>query len=946
MSKVMNTLEAAGLLERDRELDRIEEGVRRAASGDGGVLLIEGEPGIGKTSLLLAARELGGESGMRVLKARATELEREFAFGVVRQMLEPPLRAAGPAGREELLGGSASRARSVLGFESEGRHPVDPGFPTLHGLYWLLANLAERQPLLILLDDAQWADPDSLRFIAFLAPRLAEMGALLLIAARPGHPTSTPLPADSGDPLAESLQPGRLSPEATGDLLADGLGTTPDRELTTACHAATLGNPFLLVALIDELLSGGGPAEAVTPADVAGLGPRVVVQAVLARLARLAPKSVRLARVLAILGDRTRPLDAAELAGLELREVLAAAAELSRAAVLSGEELLSFIHPITRNAVYGDIARDERDALHRTAAQLRRDQDAPIEQVAAHLKATDPAGDSETVEVLCAAAGEGLARGAVESAVAYLTRAMAEPPVAAARPLITLQLGIAEAATDVPGAIEHLHDALELADDGRLRPVAAAALARILFFAGRMAEAIEVGRPALDWIGPDDGELRRRLEAVILAAACVRPSLWPIADEMVPRLSSARVIDDRLGSKALDAGLTYVEARNGELSADRAVEQVDRSLEGGVLLKRDNGRVAFFGVMLVLTAADHPRALPLLGTALARAREEGDLIAVAANRIALSRAHLVRGSVAAAIAEAKQGLAAARIYGVEVAIPWACGFLAAAQIELGDIAAAEETLNGLDALDETREDANWHAFFDSRVRLWAQLGNHRRALEEALEAGRLFEAIGGANPAFLAWRSQAALSLNALGEDPAGAARLAAAEVADARAWGAPRALGIGLRREGMIAPGTDGQASLHEAVEVLAESPARLEHAYALIELGAAVRRAGTRSAAREPLNAGLAIARECGAVALVERAYEEISATGARPRKILYTGIDSLTPSELRVARMAASGMTNREIAQSLFVTAKTVEFHLGQAYRKLSIRSRTEIETALTG
>ena len=136
----------------------------------------------------------------------------------------------------------------------------------------------------------------------------------------------------------------------------------------------------------------------------------------------------------------------------------------------------------------------------------------------------------------------------------------------------------------------------------------------------------------------------------------------------------------------------------------------------------------------------------------------------------------------------------------------------------------------------------------------------------------------------------------------------------------------------------------LREAVEVLAGSSARLEHARALVDLGAMLRRANRRKEARDPLQQGLELARKCGAKPLAERAHTELVATGARPRRLVFSGLEALTPSERRVAAMAAEGMTNRELAQALFVTPRTVEVHLSSVYRKLEISSRSQLSHAL--
>jgi DNA-binding CsgD family transcriptional regulator len=212
-----------------------------------------------------------------------------------------------------------------------------------------------------------------------------------------------------------------------------------------------------------------------------------------------------------------------------------------------------------------------------------------------------------------------------------------------------------------------------------------------------------------------------------------------------------------------------------------------------------------------------------------------------------------------------------------------------------------------------------------------------------LDAGRHSEALGHHNPAFVAWRSQAALALLQLGEQDE-ARRLAAEELMQARTWGAPRALGAALRAAGLAEGGARGLPFLEEAVEVLTTSPAKLEHAKARTELGAALRRANRRSEAREHLRRAVELATICSAEPLAARADTELRATGARPRRIAMSGAESLTPSELRVAQMAAEGPTNREIAQTLFVTPKTVEIHLSSVYRKLGISSRSQLPAPL--
>jgi DNA-binding NarL/FixJ family response regulator len=173
---------------------------------------------------------------------------------------------------------------------------------------------------------------------------------------------------------------------------------------------------------------------------------------------------------------------------------------------------------------------------------------------------------------------------------------------------------------------------------------------------------------------------------------------------------------------------------------------------------------------------------------------------------------------------------------------------------------------------------------------------------------------------------------------------LADEELALARRWGDPYAIGASLRMLGLVQGGEAGIALLREAVEVLAGSQARLEHARALVDLGAALRRANQRTEARDLLRDGVDLAQKAGALGLAKLANEEIAATGARPRKVVDTGLDALTASERRVAQLAADGMSNKEVAQTLFVTIKTVETHLSNTYRKLEISSRAQLDKAL--
>jgi DNA-binding CsgD family transcriptional regulator len=229
-----------------------------------------------------------------------------------------------------------------------------------------------------------------------------------------------------------------------------------------------------------------------------------------------------------------------------------------------------------------------------------------------------------------------------------------------------------------------------------------------------------------------------------------------------------------------------------------------------------------------------------------------------------------------------------------------------------------------------------------RGELHAAMGRAGAAADDLIAAGEWLEERGFANPSWCPWRMIAAPQITAT--RPGQAREIAAEAVHRARRFGAPWALGKALRAAGLVAGGDAGTQLLAESVSVLDGSGAHFEHACSLVEHGAALRRRGYRTDARPPLRAGLDLAVRCGALPLAARARDELAAAGARPRSARLTGPEALTASELRVARLAADGLRKAEIAQTLFVTRKTVEKHLAGAYAKLGIGSRAEIAEAL--
>ncbi len=255
----MQPLTRQPLLEREAELAQLESALAGAAAGQGQLIVVESAAGLGKSALLQAAAEQARERGLNSLSARGTELERDFPFGVVRQLLEPALALIDGKQRERAFAGAAALARALFEPLADERTAADPTYGRLHGLYWLIANLTARDPLALVIDDAHWADSPSLRFLSFLLARLEELPLALIVALRTADPGAerAPLATLAASPGALCLRPRPLSEDAVAELVGRSFGSAPEREFIAACHAATAGNPFYLGALLRELEAQG-----------------------------------------------------------------------------------------------------------------------------------------------------------------------------------------------------------------------------------------------------------------------------------------------------------------------------------------------------------------------------------------------------------------------------------------------------------------------------------------------------------------------------------------------------------------------------------------------------------------------------------------------------------------------------------------------------------------
>jgi DNA-binding CsgD family transcriptional regulator len=920
------------LLERDDELRRLDAMLEQASAGSGAVVRVSGPAGIGKSELLAAVRRRASRQGLRSLNACGRELESEVAFAVIRQLLEPAVVSATPAERRQLLRGPARGGAAALGLAS-GAEPASE-LAAIHGLYWLYVNLAERGPMLLTVDDVQWLDGPSLSWLGYFGRRAADHPVLVVVSVRDGDPLSlTPaVQAVTNDPSVQPMELAPLSADSIAALVRWHLGARVSAEFCAACWELSQGNPLY----VRELLA---TARTSAPAgDVAALraaAPAAVGASVLARLTRTGPEAVALTQALAVLGSRHEVSQAAELAGLDVIAAELLADALSAAQILAPARPLDFFHPLIREAVYADIPLGTRRLMHRRAAAILDSAGAP-DKMAAHLLATGPAGDAWVTGRLSAAAENAEKRGAPEVAISYLRRALTEPPPVAERPVILLRLGLAQWHCDLPTAIPDLDEALETANDPLTVVAAACALGDAYVNGDRADMTVAVFHRARERISSAYPQLALQLSSKFARLGLVDDRTARDAIRVTEELG-ARLGELSTPPVELLVAVAHVMIRRARSAEDahEAESLIEQVLAGKPYPPPMTVCHLIIATLNALEAFGPLRQLceDLMADARQRSAVQ-ELIGVASfYSWALHR----QGELADAEAHARWALEGATgiyVYG-------ALAHLIEALIDRGALADAETELARRTA-PLASHSILVVPLLMARGRLHAAQGRHSQALRDFLACGERCERLGvalGLHP----WRSAAATAHSCLGNEDE-AARLARAELALARAIGLPRALGVALRAAGLTEGSTPGLALLAEAVSVLERSQAPVELARAVTDYGAALRRAGQRSQARAQLERGLDLAHHLGARHIARQAREELIAAGAKPRRDAITGRDALTASELRVARLAADGMSNREIAQALFITSKTASVHLSRVYRKLDVTRRDQLAEAL--
>jgi len=913
------------LYERAAEISVIDGTLARLEEGRGSSLLLEGRAGRGKSTLVDYAVQRGSERGARTWLVRARHLSSAAPFEVLRRLLGPAVEDAGGV---DALEGAARFAIPLFTPGADLSHGVG------YGCQWLVAWLAERAPLVLAIDDAHWADGASLQVLLDVQADISVQPVALLVASRPveNPEVQRVLAAMAAAPDCQVLSPATLSREAVAEVVTEKLGEQANNAFVDECLKVSRGNAFYLQELLRPYQTASQPNRQ----SFVRNGTLSLRRTVAWRLGELGPEATLLAQAAAVLGDGCSLRLAAELARLDEVTAVHHASRLEVASVLQHGDPVEFLHPLVRAAVEAELPEVVTGELHARAARLLWLSGEPPESVALHLVNSPGSGDAEVAEFLAEEGEAALDAGSIALATQLLRRALEEPAPVDARPRILVSLGRAEHALGrLDDSRQHLEAVMD-SDDRSVMLIAAAELFDVIIDAGQYVELGRFHQRVLELApsGDSAAEVRLRAQLLVNVFMAVEPGLGlppELAEIDASALSVERDIDRYLLVIAAIFERTMQQGTTQRLvdNLRRAVEALE-GMDDGTLSEWD-ARAAIEASVLLADdeVAEADAILERVAPSVSRLRGSAPVLQADLEHRRVMSA-LAKGDfddVLSAIALIEQRTARSEMSRFTGGNRFIRGWIA---LQRGDYAAAGELL-----AERTAEDPLYPALGEMLT------GQPQRALD-MLAAQHFSLDVDGPVTAVeveLEPHLIASHAYDLLG-DRENAEREAAREVAIRRTYGPRFRLAQALRRQASFEPARRAVEVLSEAVALAESTPRRPVIARVLASYGAALRRVERVPEAREALYRAVDMAGEMGMERLRERAHRELVLAGGRPRRTRTSGPRSLTAAQQQVARLATQGRSNRQIAEELFVTIKTVETHLAAVYRKLGIATRGEL------
>jgi DNA-binding CsgD family transcriptional regulator len=903
----------ATLVGRNAECRRLDELLAAVRAGESRALLIAGEPGVGKTTLLRYAAQ--SATGFELQRAVGVESEMELAFAGLHQLCSPMLDHL-----ERLPAPQRAALAMALGL-ADGSAPD----PFLLGLavLGLLSEAAAERPLLCLVDDTQWVDRASAQALAFVARRVSAESVGLLFASR-----------DPGADLAAlpTLHLRGLDHNAARVLLASAVGGPMDERVRERIIAETRGNPLALVELPRgltalELAGGFGLTEA--PA-LAGR----IEESYIRRLDTLPEPTRRLLLVAAAepAGDPKLVMEACNRLGIPVSPIDEARDEL----LVLGDRV-AFRHPLVRSAVYRAAAVDERRTVHLALAEVT-DQETDRDRRAWHLAAAAAGPDEDVAVELERSAGRAQARGGVAAAAAFLQRAVEltlDPARRVDRALAAAQASLSAGAFDAALRLVAMAEAgpldeLQRARVDLLRAQLAFAASRgreatpLLLAAARRLEGLDVSLARETYLDAFSAALfgARLNETVRVSDVAQAAGAAPRAADGEPR--AADLLLDALVALAGDYGTATAPCRAALTK-----------LSGEHVSPRERLRWLWQGCVIALEIWDDESAYRLAQQSVQIARETGTLSELALALSACAPVLVFCGELSAAAAavtetrsvEEVSGIRSAP-YGALILEAWRGNPQTAGELIEATMREAASRGEGIGLAISQYAGAvlnNGLGQYDEALAAAASASDHREVVAENWGLSELIE------PAARTGRSD--MATDAL-------QRLAA----KARAAGTGWALGIEARSRALLSEGDRAEGLFREAIDHLGSTRVRAELARAHLLYGEWLRRENRRVDARAQLRTAHEQFDSCGMNAFAERARRQLEATGETARKRTVESRDDLTTQERQIAELAHDGLSNPEIAARLFISRRTVEWHLRHVFAKLDVHSRRELGGAL--